>query len=83
VFNSIGTPLAKLRAARIFPKSTAQEKSPAVTAGLFVFEKAALLVRRGRNELGNQAFVGLESLLGEVGVETRDLLGFGNEGLVS
>jgi len=39
VFNSIGIPLAKLRIARIFPKTTAQEKSPAVTAGLFVFER--------------------------------------------
>jgi hypothetical protein len=34
-----GIPFAKLRIAGIFPKTTAQEKSPAVTAGLFVFER--------------------------------------------
>src|SRR5947207_7977267 len=37
---------------------------------------------RGRNELRNQAFVGLEGLLGEIGVEAGDLLRLGNEGLI-
>ena len=37
---------------------------------------------RGRGELRDQAFVGLEGLLGEIGVEAGDLLRLGDEGLV-
>ena len=37
---------------------------------------------RSRVELRDQAFVGLEGLLGEIGVEPRDLLRFRDEGLV-
>ena len=37
---------------------------------------------RSRGELRNQALVGLEGLLGEIGVETRDLLRLRDERLV-
>ena len=52
-----------------------QEKSPAMTAGLFDSWKAALrLVRGGRGELRDQALERLEGLLGEIGIEPGDLL---------
>src|SRR5207249_5675740 len=59
-----------------------QEKSPAATAGLFVFDLAVARLVRRRSELRDQAFVGLEGLLGEIGVEAGDLLRLGNEGLI-
>src|SRR5215216_3088835 len=65
------------------------KKSPAATAGLFCFRNAGSdfnrepkILVRGRGELCDQAFVGLEGLLGEIGVESRDLLRFRDEGLV-
>src|SRR5712671_2437175 len=57
-------------------------KKPGRKAGLFDFRNALRLVSGGRDELCNQAFVRLEGLLGEIGVEPCDLLRLGYERLV-
>jgi hypothetical protein len=64
-------------------KKTRQEKARPSRPGFFIVEASdrERLVR-GRGKLRDQALVGLEGLLGEFGVETRDLLRFGDEGLV-
>src|SRR5262249_18822008 len=66
--------------------TTAKEKSPAAMAGLFIskcrFRSDPKTLVRGRVELRGQAFVRLEGLLSEIGIEARDLLRLGDEGFV-
>src|SRR6185437_3642295 len=62
----------------------AKRKSPAAAAGLLHLKGAGdASVSGDRRELGHHAFQRLECPLGEIAVETRNLLGVGHESLVS
>ena len=90
--NKTGSRLAALDDLSMLHK----QKSPAIAAGLLIFKTASnrtprlaigmraslILVGRSRIELRDHAFQRLESLLGEIGIEPRDLLRFGHEGLI-